>query len=154
MRAAVLALSGVLAIGLAAEAMAQARQYTVTVAPTRAANASGYQKMEIKKAAIGSAKISLWNIYAVNPDCTPHDPGPTLTISQPPEHGTANIDDSNIFPNFPQTNSRSVCNTQQVPGLQAFYTANGGYRGSDRMVLLAATADGAVRQITVNIDVH
>ncbi|MDB5436599.1 MAG: hypothetical protein JWR47_2856, partial [Phenylobacterium sp.] len=37
---------------------------------------------------------------------------------------------------------------------QAYYTANPGYVGRDRVVLEGATEDGTMRQVTIDVDVR
>lgn len=137
---------------VATDALAQARRYEVTVSP--AARPSGFQKLHIDKAAIGSTPIRVWANTAIDPDCSEHQPGATLTVLEPPAHGVATIKDEPYFAAFPPANPRSACNTRKVPGHQAYYTAAAGYAGHDRMVLRGSSPDGVVRQITVDLTVR
>jgi hypothetical protein len=130
----------------------QPNRYVVTVSP--AASASGYQKLSVSKAAIGGAPIRVWANTAIDPDCSAHTPGATLTIVQPPAHGAAVVKDEPYFAAFPAANPRSACNDRKVAGNQAFYTAQAGYRGHDRLVLQGSSPDGVVRRVAVDITVR
>ena len=137
---------------MAAGASAQPRRYLVAVSPVPPA--SGYQKLRVDKAVIGSTPIRVWANTAIDPDCSVHAPGATLTILEPPRHGAAVVRDEPYFAAFPPANPRSACNDRKVPGHQAFYTAAAGYAGHDRMVLQGSGPDGAVRRIAVDITVR
>ena len=131
---------------------AQPSRYLVTVKPV--GPAVGYQKLSVAKAVIGSTPIRVWANTAIDPDCSAQTPGATLTIVQPPSHGTAEVKDEPYFAAFPPGNPRSACNSRKVPGHQAFYTAAAGYTGHDRMVLQGSSPNGAVRRIAVDITVR
>ena len=148
----ILLLASVLAMATAGSASAQTQHYEVTIKPARAP--SGFEKVTISKAALGSSPILLWSNTAIEPDCSAHEPGATLRILQEPAHGSANVSDDPAYFAFPPNNPRSACNKQKVPGHQAFYTASQGYKGRDRMVLEGSSPAGGVRQITVNIEVR
>lgn len=143
---------GLGAAALAGAAYAQTRHYEVTVAP--AARQRGYETVTASLAAVGSAQIRIWANAEIDPDCTAHSPGPTLTILEPPAHGTATVSDDPFFMAFPPANPRSACNDRKVPGHQAFYTAEAGYRGHDKVVLQGSSSSGRVRRIVANIDVR
>ena len=131
---------------------AQGRSYVVTVNPL--ATPRGFEKVRISKAALGSSEIRLWYNTALDPDCSEHPPGATLTILKPPEHGTARISNDGVFVAFPPNNPRSACNNRKVPGHEAFYAANPGFTGRDRVVLEGSSPEGRVREITVDIEVR
>lgn len=141
-----------LAATVATGAAAQVQRYQVTVSPV--AKRSGYEKLHVDKAAIGSTPIRLWANTAIDPDCTAHQPGATLTVLEPPAHGLAEIRSEPYYAAFPPANPRSACNARKVPGNQAFYTATPGYTGHDRLVLQGSSPDGAVRRITVDLTVR
>jgi hypothetical protein len=128
------------------------QSYVVTVRPAQ--RPQGVERTRLDKAAIGSAEIRLWANSAIDPDCTEHPPGATLSVVKAPEHGTARISDEPLYLAFPPNNPRSACNKQKVPGRQAFYAANAGYHGHDHLELRGASPDGHVREIAVNIDVR
>jgi hypothetical protein len=140
------------AAAVATGAMAQAQRYQVTVSSV--ATPSGYEKLHVDRAAIGSTPIRIWANTAIDPDCTAHQPGATLTVLEPPAHGTADVKNEPYFAAFPPANPRSACNSRKVPGNQAFYTAAAGYTGHDRLVLQGSSPDGAVRRITVDVTVR
>jgi len=116
--------------------------------------ASGYQRLHVDKAVVGSTPVRVWANAAINPDCSAQTPDATLTILEQPAHGAAVVKDEPYYVAFPPANPRSACNDRKVPGHQAFYTAAAGYTGHDRMVLQGSSPDGAVRRIAVDITVR
>jgi hypothetical protein len=150
----ILACSAGLALASGASgASPQSSRYVVTVKPA-AASASGYTKVSVSRAALGSTPIRVWANTAIDPDCSAHAPGATLTILEPPAHGAATVKAEPYFAAFPPANPRSACNDRKVPGNQAFYTAASGYTGHDRLVLQGSSPDGLVRRIAVDITVR
>jgi len=139
-------------LAAAAGAVAQTRHFQVAIAPVGTSH--GYQTVKISKAAIGNAPIRIWANAAIDPDCSAHTPGATLTVVQPPAHGVATVSDEPYFVAYPPGNPRSICNDRKVPGHQAFYTAAAGYAGRDRVVLEGSSPDGQVRRIDVEVDVR
>ena len=135
----------------ASAAAAQTRRYEVTVNPT--SDPGGYEKVHVSKATIGTAPIRLWYNTSVEPDCSPHG-APTLSIAHPPRHGTVDISDRPFFYAFPANGPRAACSQRKVPGHQAFYTAQAGYSGHDKVVLEGSQPDGTVRRIDIDIDVR
>jgi hypothetical protein len=133
-------------------AQAQSSRFLVTVDP--AGPAKGYEKVSVFKAALGTGTIQVWANTAIDPDCTAQSPGATLSILEPPAHGSASVSDEPFYMAFPPANPRSACNSRKVPGHRAFYTAAAGYAGHDRMVLQGSSPEGHVRRITVDIDVR
>ena len=148
MRTGILALAGLSALALSCAAVAQERHYDVTVRPVSAPK--GFEKVSLSKAALGSTQIILWRNTAINPDCT-EVPGVTLSVLRPPEHGKATVSDEPVFVAFPQGNPRSACNTRKVPGHEAFYQADAGFTGHDKLVLQGSSPEGHIREITVDI---
>ena len=144
--------AAIAALALGGGASAQTQNYVVTMRPVR--KAEGFEKVHISKAALGAAEISLWRNTAIDPDCAEHAPGATLTVVRPPEHGAARISNDPLYMAFPPANPRSACNNRKVPGHEAFYAANAGYTGRDKVVLQGATPGGEVREIIVDIDVR
>jgi hypothetical protein len=136
---------------LSSVATAQERHYDVTVRPV--SPAKGFEKLSVSKAALGSTQILLWRNTAINPDCS-EVPGVTLSILRPPAHGKASVSDEPLYLAFPQSNPRSVCNSRKVPGHEAFYQADAGFTGHDKLVLQGSSPEGAVREITVDIQVR
>jgi hypothetical protein len=148
MRVGVVVLAGLAAIAVGFAAGAQERRFEVTVRPT--SSQDGFEKVKVSKAALGSTQIMLWRNTAINPDCTAID-GVTLSVLRPPEHGKATVSDEPLYAAFPPANPRSACNTRKVPGHQAFYQADAGFTGHDKLVLQGSSPEGRVRQITVDI---
>ena len=136
---------------LATGATAQTRRYEVIVEPK--STPRGFEKVSIDKAVLGATQLLLWQNGAVEPDCSPRGQS-TLTILRPPEHGKAVIDDQPFFRLFPPGSGLEACSQHKIAGHRAFYTADAGYTGRDRVVLQGSHSDGHVRQITVNIDVR
>lgn len=141
------------AAALVCGATADAQQsYVVTVHPAR--RPQGLDKVHIQKAAIGSTEIRLWANTAIDPSCNATTPGATLAVVKQPEHGSLRISDEPLYMAFPPNNPRSACNKAKVPGHQALYAANAGYRGHDHAELEGSSPDGLVRDIWVDIDVR
>jgi len=132
-------------------AFGQTEHYEVTIQPQ--SKTEGFAKISIDKAAIGSAQIRLWQNTSVEPDCSPRGQ-PTLTVIRQPEHGKVVIDDAPFFYVFAPGSGREACSQHKVLGHRAFYTAEAGYTGNDKVVLQGSQPDGYVRQITVNISVR
>jgi hypothetical protein len=152
MRAATVLLAGAAAFSLSATALAQERHYDVTVRPV-GGHHDAVQKIRVSKAAIGDSPIVIWGGAAIDPDCTAH-PGYTLSVVQPPAHGQVKVVEEGVYLAFPPNNPRAACNSHKVPGRQAYYTANPGYSGRDRIVLEGVTEDGTIRHVTVDVDLR
>lgn len=136
-----------LALGLAVLAY-----FGPAAAQVKVHTSDGVQNISISKAAVGSSQIVIWGGAAIDPDCSEH-PGATLTVLAPPAHGEVKVVEEPIYVAFPPGNPRSACNSKKVPGRHAYYTANPGFTGHDRVVLQGASADGHVRRVTVNVNV-
>jgi hypothetical protein len=148
MRFGVVVLAGLATIAMGFAAQAQERRFEVVVRPT--ASNKGFEKVKVSKAAIGSTQIVLYRNTAINPDCTAME-GVTLSVLRPPEHGKAMVSDEPLYLAFPPNNPRSACNDRKVPGHQAFYQADAGFTGHDKLVLQGSSPEGRVREITVDI---
>jgi hypothetical protein len=151
MDARMLSVAMIAAVAAGGLAHAQSRDYLVTVKPVSAPK--GFEKVKLSKAALGSSQILLWRNAAINPDCT-EVPGVSLSILRQPEHGKATVSDGDVYVAYPPANPRSACNSRKVPGHEAFYQADAGFSGHDRLVLQGASPEGRVREITVDIDVR
>ena len=132
-------------------AVAQTSRFEVTIQPQ--SSTQGFAKISVDKAALGSSQIRLWQNTSIEPDCSPRGQ-PTLSVIRQPEHGKVIIDDEPFFYVFAAGSGRENCSQHKVPGHRAFYTADDGYKGHDKVVLQGSQPDGYVRQITVNIDVR
>jgi hypothetical protein len=95
--------------------------------------------------------LQLYFAYATNPDCTSAG-AVVVRVVQPPEHGRVSIRQTGVFPNFPPSNPRNVCNRRRVPGVQAIYTSQRGYIGPDLVVLEALFPAG--RGVSVRLPIR
>jgi hypothetical protein len=87
-----------------------------------------------EKVVASGRPLLLYQAYATNPDCT--SAGTVVVrVAQPPEHGRVDIRQTGVFPRFPESNLRNVCNRRRVPGVEATYVSRRGYIGSDFTVL-------------------
>ena len=96
--------------------------------------------------------LILYQNYSVNPDCTAFGTV-VLRVTQPPEHGRVTIRHTGVFPNFPESNVRSVCNRRRVAGVQAIYVSQRGYLGPDFTVLEALLPSGRGGTVRLPIQV-
>ncbi|MCI4591014.1 hypothetical protein MOK15_13050 [Sphingobium sp. BYY-5] len=113
----------------------------------------GYDDVHISKAAIAGQQVRIWWATLLNPDCTAAGTMTTQILDQP-RHGQVRISDDLFYPNFVQPNPRASCDRQKSPGKQAFYTADAGFHGHDKLVINNATSEGRIRRIIVDIDVR
>jgi hypothetical protein len=87
-----------------------------------------------EKVVASGRPLLLYQAYATNPNCT--SAGTVVVrVAQPPDHGRVNIRQTGVFPRFPESNLRNVCNRRRVPGVEATYVSQRGYIGSDFTVL-------------------
>lgn len=115
--------------------------------------AKGFASIHVSRAVLPGAQATVWSATLLNPDCSPEGML-NAKIIEAPQHGQASLADGQIYPNFAAPNPRVICDAHKVPGKQAFYTSDAGYTGHDRFVIEAATSDGRMRDIIVDIDVR
>jgi hypothetical protein len=144
-------LGGAAALAIGAAALAQP-QIVVSMRPADAAD--GFAKIKVRKAALGASPILVWGNGQIDPDCREHQPGATLTVLHPPEHGAIKVVHEDDYLAYPPANPRAVCNQRRVPVNHAYYAANAGYTGRDKLVLQGSSSEGRVREITVDIEVR
>ena len=96
--------------------------------------------------------LQLYRAYSTNPDCTSAG-AVVLRVVQPPAHGRVSIRQAGVFPNFPESNPRNVCNRRRVPGVQAIYTSQRGYLGPDSVVLQVLFPAGRGSNVSIAINV-
>ena len=84
----------------------------------------------IHRSAIAGKPIRLIFLFFVNPDCSSREL-PTVRITQNPQHGRVQVSKTQDFPTYPESNSRSVCNSRRVDGIAVSYVAEPGYLGGD-----------------------
>jgi hypothetical protein len=94
----------------------------------------------------------LW-AYSLNPDCSSLGQV-VVRVTQQPQHGRIAVRNGHAFPTFASSNSRSVCNTRRVPGVEAYYQAPAGFTGFDSVGFEAIFPSGSYQQITRNIQVR
>lgn len=70
------------------------------------------------------------------------------------QHGRVTIRSGGVFPNFPASNVRNVCNTRRVPGVEAYYRPEPGYLGFDSVGFETIFPSGDYRTYTANIQVR
>lgn len=96
--------------------------------------------------------LMLYQASATNPDCTSAG-AVVLRVAQAPEHGRVAIRKTGVFPRFAESNIRSVCNRRRVSGVEAVYTSQRGYLGSDTVVLEALFPAGRGVRVVIPIRV-
>ena len=96
--------------------------------------------------------LMLYQASATNPDCTSAG-AVVLRVAQAPEHGRVAIRNTGVFPRFAESNIRSACNRRRVPGVEAVYTSQRGYLGSDTVVLEALFPAGRGVRVVIPIRV-
>jgi hypothetical protein len=105
------------------------------------------------KGVMSGHPLVLYRAYATNPDCTAFGPV-EMRLSQPPEHGRVSIHSAGVFPQFPDSNVRSVCNRHRVRGVEATYVSQRGYLGPDYVALEVFYPAGRVVSVRVPIQVR
>src|ERR1700743_1584469 len=96
--------------------------------------------------------LMLYHAYYTNPDCT-FGGAVVMRVSQSPEHGRVSIRPTGVFPRFPESNIRNVCNRRRGPGMEATYVSQRGYLGSDLVVLDVLFPNGRGQRVTLPIQV-
>jgi hypothetical protein len=104
------------------------------------------------KVVVSGRPLMLYHAYATNPDCTSAGTV-VIRVSQAPEHGRVFIRQAAVFPRFPESNPRSVCNRRRVRGMEATYVSQRGYIGPDYVVLEVFFPAGRGVRVTLPIRV-
>jgi hypothetical protein len=104
------------------------------------------------KAVASGRPLKLYHAYSTNPDCSSAG-AVVLRVVQPPEHGRVSISQTGVFPSFPESNPRSVCNRRRVSGVQATYVSQRGYLGPDFVVLQILFPAGRESNVSIAIRV-
>jgi hypothetical protein len=105
-----------------------------------------------EKVVASGRPLMLYQAYSTNPDCTSGG-AVVMRVAQGPEHGRVSIHRTGVFPRFLESNIRNVCNRRRVPGMEATYTSQRGYLGSDLVILEVLFPNGAGRRVTLPIRV-
>lgn len=88
----------------------------------------------------------------VDLDCTTLDI-PNVQVTVPPKHGKVSIVRAKVHPHFKAPNRRAKCDSRWVEGINVYYTADSGYRGADKLVVLNHAAAG-VSETTITVTVR
>ncbi len=112
---------------------------------------AGFAQAATKVVASGRP-LMLYQASSTNPDCTAAG-SVVLRVAQAPEHGRVTIRNTGVFPRFSDSNIRSACNRRRVPGVEATYTSQRGYLGSDLVILEALFPAGRGVKVTIPIRV-
>jgi len=106
----------------------------------------------LQKDAEAGKPVQLWGDTSLGDDCVPT--GETkLDVISAPVHGEAVVKPGRMYAVYPEGDRHAACSGRLVSGMLAIYTAEAGYVGPDQVLLRAVTADGAIQQVLVNIDV-
>ena len=104
------------------------------------------------RVAVSGKPLLLYRGYSANPNCGP-DGEVTVRVLTPPEHGRVNIRKARVFPRFPESNPRYVCNRRGVAGVEATYTSARGYTGPDNVALEVIFPNGLYQKGSMSIEV-
>ncbi|HVX75236.1 MAG TPA: hypothetical protein VHB49_03850 [Bradyrhizobium sp.] len=107
---------------------------------------------QAEKVVASGRPLMLDEAYATNPDCSSAG-AVVMRVAQAPEHGRVSIRRAGVFPRFPASNPRSVCNRRRVPGMRATYVSQRGYVGPDFVVLEVLFPAGRGVRVTLPIRV-
>lgn len=122
--------------------------FWLLIASIASANA---QKIEqLKLYAAGDQEIMLRRGYSLTPDCEPNRPTKIAIIVQP-KNGTISERVHLGFPNYEKDNVRMKCNEKRVEGVAAFYKANPGFKGVDKMEFAIVYNDGGAKRFKVEM---
>jgi hypothetical protein len=113
----------------------------------------GLQKIEFKRTIASGTKQRIGFFYALNPDCSASG-DVNIRVTKQPEHGTAEIAATTLFPNFEKENIRYKCNQHKVRGQQVNYKSAEKYNGSDELELLVLYPGGFAREVQFDISVR
>jgi len=98
----------------------------------------------------GTTKLAFWSF--INPDCS-NAGYATVRETAAAEHGALSISKTEGFAYWPEKNPRSACNKQRVPGVLIEYKAKAGYTGLDHVSYDIFAPNGALRRVTVTVNV-
>ena len=105
-----------------------------------------------QKVVASGRPLMLYEANSTNPDCSSAG-AVVLRVAQGPEHGRVGVRSTGVFPRFPESNPRSVCNRRRVAGMRATYVSQRGYIGPDAVVLEVLFPNGQGRRVTMSIRV-
>jgi hypothetical protein len=102
---------------------------------------------------VAGHEVKVYWAYSLNPDCTPNGQI-VVRLTQQPQHGRIAIRNARLFPNYPSSNIRYVCNTRRVPGIEAYYHPASGYIGFDTAAFESIFPNGEYRTYAASIQVR
>jgi hypothetical protein len=114
---------------------------------------SGVQRTQYKRQTLSGEKRTLENFGSLNTDCTPSE-GYDVRVTQPPEHGTAEVVPVQRLFEYGKDNVRSRCNDRLSPGFALVYQSAEGYRGADQFDVLILLPSGRSREIHYSLTVR
>lgn len=108
----------------------------------------GYSLAWAEETRAGRAVV-IYQTTSINPDCTPAGIPPVKVVSGP-SHGKVGFRRKPILPNV---SSKSKCYHVQVPGIEATYTPDPGFVGTDKVKIRSTLIEGGNAYGTVTIRV-
>jgi hypothetical protein len=104
------------------------------------------------RGARSGVKQQIWWYTYLDPKCELVG-YPEIILTVPPNHGSAVAEHGEQYPGYPQTNVRSVCNSKRVPATNLYYQSNPDFRGKDSLTFKMLSPDGAIKTVSVEIEV-
>jgi hypothetical protein len=93
--------------------------------------AANAKNQTMAKTVVAGSKTKLNTTFNINPDCT-QEGDIDVRITQPPEHGHAEVVHDTGFPSYPPASPQAIaCGKKRVPGVSLIYTADKDYTGDD-----------------------
>jgi hypothetical protein len=113
----------------------------------------GLQKIDLSRIIASGTKQRIGFFYALNPDCSASG-DVHIRVTKQPEHGTAEIGATTLFPGYEKENIRYKCNQHKVKGMQVNYKSAEKYSGNDTVELLVLYPGGYAREVQFDISVR
>lgn len=121
-------------------------------AATQAGQSPETDAVPVKRGAFSGTTQQTNFYYSVNPDCTSGGI-PAVKIKQAPSHGTVEIQEGSVYPEFPRSNQNFLCNKTKTPGVIVTYTSEAAYKGEDAFVLETVFPHGKLQLTPVQMTV-
>ncbi|MBI3444211.1 MAG: hypothetical protein HY055_02320 [Magnetospirillum sp.] len=104
------------------------------------------------RGAVSGAKQYIRNYLSINPDCSSMGNAKVIVVTEP-EHGQVILESGETYPDFAKDNVRARCNDRKVPAALVFYQSEGGFVGTDRIVLDTVMPSGMFyrHEFTINV---
>lgn len=113
--------------------------------------ADGIKTTEDHSKALSGERTLMGRSYNLNPDCSLATL-PAERILQAPAHGSVDIVEASIFPNY-KSGAHMKCNARKAPGIEEYYTSKSGYSGNDEYKLRVSYRNGQITDVTVKVNV-